>query len=208
MRRSSSRSARATLDFDRFLTLRLSEHLLHTWDIEVATDPTATLPADATSFVLDVLPMITGFVGKSDGNERVVTIHTTNPDRVVRADCRARASPSAPSSGSTTEAPRMRRRPTSSCRQRSSCGWSTGASILHIPHRAQRAPSSIVSARCSQECDRHRRSRVLPIHRRAGHRVPRRPERRARDTDRNAGRAARRARRSDARASAPIPRRW
>jgi uncharacterized protein (TIGR03083 family) len=70
-----------TLDFDKFLTLRLSEHVLHTWDIEVATNPDATLPAEAVPFVLDVLPMITGFVGKSDGNEGVVTIHTTGPEQ-------------------------------------------------------------------------------------------------------------------------------
>ena len=36
----------------------------------------------AVPFVLDVLPMIAGFVaGKSDGNEGLVTIHTTGPDQ-------------------------------------------------------------------------------------------------------------------------------
>ena len=70
-----------TLAFDRFITLRLSEHVVHSWDVEVAIKPDATLPADAVPFVLDVLPMITGFVGKSDGNEGLVTIHTTGPDQ-------------------------------------------------------------------------------------------------------------------------------
>ncbi len=71
-----------TLDFNRFMTLRLSEHVLHTWDIDVALHPDATLLADAMVFVLDVLPMIAGFAGKSDGNVRVVAIRTANPDRV------------------------------------------------------------------------------------------------------------------------------
>lgn len=70
-----------TLDFDRFLTLRLSEHTLHTWDIDVSRHPDATLAPDAVPFVLDVLPMIAGFAGKSDGNEGVVAIRTANPDR-------------------------------------------------------------------------------------------------------------------------------
>jgi uncharacterized protein (TIGR03083 family) len=94
-----------TLDFDRFLTMRLSEHLLHTWDVEVPTDPSATLPADAAAFVLDVLPMITSFVGKSDGNERVVTIHTTSPDRVFELTVQPERVALAPSPGSATEAP-------------------------------------------------------------------------------------------------------
>jgi len=73
-----------TLDFDRFLTMRLSEHVLHTWDIDVTIHPDAMLPDDAVPFVLDVLPMITGFVGQSDGNEGVVAIRTATPDRVFQ----------------------------------------------------------------------------------------------------------------------------
>jgi uncharacterized protein (TIGR03083 family) len=72
-----------TLDLSSFLGLRLNEHVLHTWDIDVAIDPGATLPADAVEIVIDNLGMIAGFAGKSDGNERDIAIHTTEPDREI-----------------------------------------------------------------------------------------------------------------------------
>ena len=53
--RSPTRSARLqfsmgpiTVDFDGFIGMRLSEHTLHTWDVEVALDPHATLDDAAT----------------------------------------------------------------------------------------------------------------------------------------------------------------
>jgi uncharacterized protein (TIGR03083 family) len=70
-----------TLDLAAFLGLRLNEHVLHTWDIDVVLQPSATLPNDAVGIVVDSLEMITGFAGKSDGNERVIAIHTTDPAR-------------------------------------------------------------------------------------------------------------------------------
>jgi uncharacterized protein (TIGR03083 family) len=70
-----------TLDLPTFLGLRLNEHVLHTWDIDVAIDPAATLPPDAVEIVIDNLGMIAGFGGKSEGNERDIAIHTTEPDR-------------------------------------------------------------------------------------------------------------------------------
>ena len=69
------------LDLATFLGLRLNEHVLHTWDVDVALHPTATLPADAVAIVIDNLEMIAGFAGKSDGHERVLTVHTTEPSR-------------------------------------------------------------------------------------------------------------------------------
>jgi uncharacterized protein (TIGR03083 family) len=72
-----------TLDLSTFLGLRLNEHVLHSWDIDVAIDPTATLPADAVEIVIDNLGMVAGFASKSDGNERDIAIHTTEPDREI-----------------------------------------------------------------------------------------------------------------------------
>jgi uncharacterized protein (TIGR03083 family) len=74
-----------TLDLPTFLGLRLNEHVLHTWDIDVALDPAATLPSDAVEIVIDNLGMIAGFASKSDGNERDIRIHTTEPDRQLVA---------------------------------------------------------------------------------------------------------------------------
>ena len=38
-----------TLDFEQFVGMRLNEHVLHTWDIEVVDNPTATLLAASSS---------------------------------------------------------------------------------------------------------------------------------------------------------------
>jgi uncharacterized protein (TIGR03083 family) len=69
------------LDLATFLGMRVNEHALHTWDIDVAFDRTATLPGYAVGIVIDNLDMITGFCGKSDGNEREIAIRTTDPAR-------------------------------------------------------------------------------------------------------------------------------
>jgi len=69
------------LDLTTFLGLRLNEHVLHSWDVDVTFHPTATLPEDAVAIVIDSLEMVVGFAGKSDGLERVLTVHTTDPSR-------------------------------------------------------------------------------------------------------------------------------
>jgi uncharacterized protein (TIGR03083 family) len=69
------------LDFDRFVGLRLNEHALHTWDVEVALTPSATIPPDVTGFVLDNLGLIAQFAGKPPASTRDVHIRTTEPAR-------------------------------------------------------------------------------------------------------------------------------
>ena len=69
------------LDLTTFLGLRLNEHVLHTWDIDVALHPAATLPSDAVNEVIDNLAMISGWAGKTDGNERQIVIQTGDPNR-------------------------------------------------------------------------------------------------------------------------------
>ena len=46
------------------LRMRLVEHILHTWDIEVAVDNTATLPGFAAALVVDQLPLIVRYTAK------------------------------------------------------------------------------------------------------------------------------------------------
>ncbi len=70
-----------TLDFERFVQLRVNEHVLHTWDIEVVDTPTATLPAPAAALVIDHLELIARFTGKPTGDIRTFTIATTEPER-------------------------------------------------------------------------------------------------------------------------------
>ena len=95
-------------DLATFLGLRLNEHVLHSWDIDVALHPTATLPLDAVAIVIDNLEMIAGFAGKSDGHERDLTVHTTEPSRAftVKVDPeRLALTPAAPSAPVDLELP-------------------------------------------------------------------------------------------------------
>jgi len=68
-----------SLDLDGFVSLRLGEHALHTWDIEVAIDPTATVPGESAGIVAANLPMLSGFAGKPDGVERSLSVQTSDP---------------------------------------------------------------------------------------------------------------------------------
>ena len=77
------------LDLATFLELRLNEHVLHSWDVDVTFHPTATLASNAVPIVIDSLEMIAGFAGKSDGHERVLTVHTTEPSRAFAVNVRS-----------------------------------------------------------------------------------------------------------------------
>jgi uncharacterized protein (TIGR03083 family) len=69
------------LDFDGFVGMRLSEHVLHTWDVEVTLDPAATLLDEATDAVVDNLEMIVRFAGKPSGEVRVFHVRTIDSSR-------------------------------------------------------------------------------------------------------------------------------
>jgi len=69
------------LEFEAFAQLRLNEHALHTWDVEVVGDPSAIVPAAQTDVIIDNLFMIAGWVGKVAGETRTVTIATQSPSR-------------------------------------------------------------------------------------------------------------------------------
>lgn len=68
-------------DFDGLVGLRLSEHVLHTWDVEVAIEPSATLSSDAANAILDRIQFIVARTGKATGENREVTIRTTDAKR-------------------------------------------------------------------------------------------------------------------------------
>jgi uncharacterized protein (TIGR03083 family) len=70
-----------TFDFAGFIALRLNEHVLHTWDIDVALDPAATLPPDAAALVVDNLELIGRFTAKPTGSTRTIAVRTTDPRR-------------------------------------------------------------------------------------------------------------------------------
>jgi len=68
-------------DFAGFVGLRLNEHALHTWDVEVTLDPAATLPSEVAAAVVDNLEMIVRFTGKPSGEPHIMRVHTINPSR-------------------------------------------------------------------------------------------------------------------------------
>jgi uncharacterized protein (TIGR03083 family) len=70
-----------TVDFPLHVQLRLNEHALHTWDIEVVLDPNAALPADAAALIVDQLGMIAQWTAKPTGVEHSVQVHTVDPTR-------------------------------------------------------------------------------------------------------------------------------
>ncbi|MEH0580525.1 MULTISPECIES: maleylpyruvate isomerase family mycothiol-dependent enzyme [Streptomyces] len=64
--------------------LRLSEFTFHTWDVEVAFDPAATLASDATGLLLDQAGLLIGRLGRADavdGRPVQLAIRTTAPER-------------------------------------------------------------------------------------------------------------------------------
>ena len=68
-------------DFDGFVSLRLNEQALHTWDIEVTTNGSATVPEDAAAVMVDHVAMFVGFSGKTNGVAHDLHVKTVNPDR-------------------------------------------------------------------------------------------------------------------------------
>jgi uncharacterized protein (TIGR03083 family) len=69
------------LDLDGLLAMRLSEHAVHAWDVEVALDPTAVVAADAVELLVDLLPERVGRVGKPTEDVGALVVETSGPDR-------------------------------------------------------------------------------------------------------------------------------
>ena len=75
-----------TLGFTEFAAMRLNEHALHTWDVEVALDPAATLPPQLAELLVDNLTMIARYTGKPTGATTTITVATTDPQRSFTVD--------------------------------------------------------------------------------------------------------------------------
>jgi uncharacterized protein (TIGR03083 family) len=69
------------IDFPMFLRMRLSELALHTWDVMVALDPSATVVPEAVEVLVDGLPDMAARVGKAAERPLVLRVSTTAPDR-------------------------------------------------------------------------------------------------------------------------------
>jgi len=69
------------LDFDQFVGLRLGEHVLHTWDVEVTLHPGAALAEPAAAVLLDRLHLVAGRSGRATGQVHRVRVRTQRPTR-------------------------------------------------------------------------------------------------------------------------------
>ncbi|MHB1445354.1 MAG: maleylpyruvate isomerase family mycothiol-dependent enzyme [Acidimicrobiales bacterium] len=71
-----------SLDFDAFIGMRLNEHALHTWDIEVSGDASLGLSDVVAAQMIDRLEMVARWTAKPTGSERVVAVATSGPERL------------------------------------------------------------------------------------------------------------------------------
>ncbi len=69
------------VDAATLIGMRLSEHALHTWDVEVVLDPSATLAPDAAAILVDLLPARVARSAKPAGGPLKVHVDTTAPAR-------------------------------------------------------------------------------------------------------------------------------
>jgi uncharacterized protein (TIGR03083 family) len=74
------------LDVAGFARMRLSEHAIHTWDVEVMLDPTAVVAPDAVELLVDHLGAMAGRAGRAGDPAYAVSVVTADPARelVVR----------------------------------------------------------------------------------------------------------------------------
>lgn len=67
------------LDLAGLLRLRAGEHAVHTWDVAVALDPTATVAPDAVELLVGTLGLVAGRA-KPDGAKRRIQVVTRSPE--------------------------------------------------------------------------------------------------------------------------------
>ncbi len=69
------------LDLSGFVRLRLFEQAVHTWDVEVMLDPTATIEPTAVPFLVDHLQRVASRTGTHHEERYHVRVGTTRPTR-------------------------------------------------------------------------------------------------------------------------------
>ncbi|MBW4030882.1 MAG: maleylpyruvate isomerase family mycothiol-dependent enzyme [Acidobacteria bacterium] len=69
------------LDFERFVGMRLGEHVLHTWDVETTINPAAVLAMPAASLLLDQVHFVAGRSAKPTGDRTTISVRTNEPTR-------------------------------------------------------------------------------------------------------------------------------
>jgi uncharacterized protein (TIGR03083 family) len=73
-----------TLDASALMRMRLSEHALHSWDVAVAFDPGAEVPADAVELLVDGVGQTAARSGRAPEEPLDAFVTTTGPGRTFR----------------------------------------------------------------------------------------------------------------------------
>ncbi len=61
--------------------MRVSEHAVHTWDVAVALDSSATVAPDAVGLLVDMVGQLAARSAKPDGKQRRIRVSITDPER-------------------------------------------------------------------------------------------------------------------------------
>jgi uncharacterized protein (TIGR03083 family) len=69
------------LDATGFAQTRLGEHALHTWDLAVVLDPTATVPEEASALIVDSVGALAARAGRAEGTHVSLRVDTASPTR-------------------------------------------------------------------------------------------------------------------------------
>jgi hypothetical protein len=69
------------IGIDDVLRMRLGEHAVHTWDVAVALDPSATVAPDAVALLVDGLGQLAARSGKASAVPFRVRVGTRDPIR-------------------------------------------------------------------------------------------------------------------------------
>ena len=71
----------AETDVTGMVRMRLSEHAIHTWDVDVALHPAATIAPVPVALLVDGLDQSVRYAGKPSGLYANVRVRTTDPVR-------------------------------------------------------------------------------------------------------------------------------
>ena len=69
------------MDTTGLARMRVSEHAIHTWDVAVALDPSATVAPDAVGLLIDTVGQLAARSAEPDGKQRRLLVSTTDPER-------------------------------------------------------------------------------------------------------------------------------
>ncbi|MGH3155179.1 MAG: maleylpyruvate isomerase family mycothiol-dependent enzyme [Streptosporangiaceae bacterium] len=66
--------------------LRLGEHALHSWDVAVTVDQSATVAPESVALLMDRVSFVAQWAGKASGEPFGARVHTTGPEREFQLD--------------------------------------------------------------------------------------------------------------------------